>query len=256
MGAGSPEHPQGDAHVNEQGIVSGHAYSILRVEEVDGNKLIQLRNPHGSKGLEWSGDWSDEDNFSWNERILKQLNVQFQRDGCFWMCVEDFIDEKNFKNFYVCRIFDPTIWTKYELKGKWDEATAGGFPNPQNTAAKLEKNPQYGLKASKKTTVFIELTQPEGDGMFKGKVPLHFFVQKNESCIVQKIVPDQIVGSSGKAIALMTVSAEVILQSTTYPYTFSLLANSFYSDSRGHSDFHMNIYSDSKLEIVPLKRGK
>jgi len=40
MGAGSPEHPQGDSAVSEMGIVQGHAYAILDVRALDGEKLI------------------------------------------------------------------------------------------------------------------------------------------------------------------------------------------------------------------------
>lgn len=47
MGAGSPENAQGDA-VDIDGIVQGHAYLILDVRDLDGNKLIKVRNPHGN----------------------------------------------------------------------------------------------------------------------------------------------------------------------------------------------------------------
>ena len=33
LGAGSFSHPDGDRHINESGIVAGHAYAILRVAE-------------------------------------------------------------------------------------------------------------------------------------------------------------------------------------------------------------------------------
>lgn len=49
MGAGSPENAQGDA-VDVDGIVQGHAYLIMDVRDLDGNKLVKLRNPHGSGG--------------------------------------------------------------------------------------------------------------------------------------------------------------------------------------------------------------
>lgn len=40
MGAGSPENPLGDAAINELGIVQGHAYAVLDVQEVDNNRLL------------------------------------------------------------------------------------------------------------------------------------------------------------------------------------------------------------------------
>jgi len=54
-----------DSIKTELGIVEGHAYAVLDVEEIDGVRLIQLRNPWGDS--EWSGEWSDYDNINWTE---------------------------------------------------------------------------------------------------------------------------------------------------------------------------------------------
>jgi hypothetical protein len=59
LGVGSPENPLGDSAINQSGIVQGHAYAVLDAQEVDGFKLVKLRNPHGRTGAEWRGDWSD-----------------------------------------------------------------------------------------------------------------------------------------------------------------------------------------------------
>ena len=40
------------------GIVPGHAYTLLSVQEYDGIRLLKLRNPWGQ--FEWDGDWSDK----------------------------------------------------------------------------------------------------------------------------------------------------------------------------------------------------
>ena len=56
MSAGSP--PGSNDDITELGIVMGHAYSILDVCDVDGAKLIQLRNPWGNSS-EWKGAWGD-----------------------------------------------------------------------------------------------------------------------------------------------------------------------------------------------------
>jgi len=41
----------------ENGLVPGHAYSVIQVKEAHGNKLLNIRNPWGS--FEWDGDWGD-----------------------------------------------------------------------------------------------------------------------------------------------------------------------------------------------------
>ena len=72
MGAGSPEHERGDSAVSEMGIVQGHAYAILDVRQIDNEKLIKLKNPHGEHGVEWNGDWSDGDG-KWTKRFKTEL---------------------------------------------------------------------------------------------------------------------------------------------------------------------------------------
>lgn len=43
LGAGSPA--GSDTDTSPEGIVQGHAYAILDIQEVDDNKLLHLRNP-------------------------------------------------------------------------------------------------------------------------------------------------------------------------------------------------------------------
>lgn len=39
------------------GIVERHAYSVLKAREIDGVRLVLLKNPWGKH--EWKGSWSD-----------------------------------------------------------------------------------------------------------------------------------------------------------------------------------------------------
>ncbi|TXI91401.1 MAG: hypothetical protein E6Q33_10395 [Neisseriales bacterium] len=47
MGAGTPPHEQGDT-AEIDGIFQGHAYLVLDVRNLDGNRIIKVRNPHGN----------------------------------------------------------------------------------------------------------------------------------------------------------------------------------------------------------------
>lgn len=38
------------------GLISGHAYSLLFVKEINGEVFVKLRNPWGN--YVWKGDWS------------------------------------------------------------------------------------------------------------------------------------------------------------------------------------------------------
>jgi len=74
----------------EDGLVEGHAYSILQVKKVKKIRLIQIRNPWGSG--EWRGDWSDKSS-KWKEFPDVKSAVGFEEldDGAFWMSWEDYI---------------------------------------------------------------------------------------------------------------------------------------------------------------------
>lgn len=71
------------------GLVPGHAYSIIEVQEGLGEKLLKIRNPWGK--YEWDGDWSDESD-KWTDEMIEYFKPKFDvNDGTFWMCLEDFI---------------------------------------------------------------------------------------------------------------------------------------------------------------------
>jgi hypothetical protein len=77
MGAGSPA--GSDSDVSNMGIVQGHAYSILDVCEVEGTKLLQVRNPWGEE-TEWKGAWSDKSK-EWNERRRRIVYERMKQRG-------------------------------------------------------------------------------------------------------------------------------------------------------------------------------
>jgi hypothetical protein len=122
MGAGSPEHEMGDRAVSENGIVQGHAYSILQLTEYEGEKLIQIRNPHGTQGAEWNGDWADGSP-KWTEAAKAKVGYVEGEDGIFWMAVQDFVTE--YKNLYVCRTFNDTwVQLKQDVR-MWIDGVGG-----------------------------------------------------------------------------------------------------------------------------------
>ena len=75
----------------------------MNVKELDGNRLMLIRNPHGNKGAEWTGDWSDKSS-KWTERLKKLANFVDADDGMFWMSIEDYLYK--FEDIYLCRVFD------------------------------------------------------------------------------------------------------------------------------------------------------
>jgi len=135
IGAGSPV--GSDSDVSDMGIVQGHAYSVLDVYEVEGNKLIQLRNPWGEE-TEWLGAWGDKSK-EWTERRRRMVYERMQQrgvqqtdigksDGVFWMSITDFFS--NFGQLNLCRLFGKE-YVEISYSSEWSVAkkTAGGCMN-------------------------------------------------------------------------------------------------------------------------------
>ncbi|KAF1325405.1 Calpain-like protein, partial [Globisporangium splendens] len=88
-----------------RGIITNHAYSVLKAVEVNGKRLVQVRNPWGES--EWTGPWSDGST-EWTPEWMTLLDHRFGDDGAFWMSYEDFL--KVFTDLDRTRIFTPE-WT-------------------------------------------------------------------------------------------------------------------------------------------------
>ena len=78
---------------DRDGIVMGHAYTLLSVAQVldahgQAINLVKLRNPWGSG--EWNGAWSDKSPL-WTDDIRGQVDFFSDKDdGIFWMDYNDF----------------------------------------------------------------------------------------------------------------------------------------------------------------------
>ena len=74
-----------------QGIITGHAYTVLTVYEAGELRLVELRNPWG-RG-EWTGDWGTG-SCQWDREEGKAAQAVVgsppSQDGRFWMAWEDF----------------------------------------------------------------------------------------------------------------------------------------------------------------------
>lgn len=76
------------------GLVSGHAYSLLDVQDLkdaSGNvvhTIAKVRNPWSSEN--YHGKFSDDDS-SWTDEWKQQVNFKKSNDGVFWMPYENFI---------------------------------------------------------------------------------------------------------------------------------------------------------------------
>lgn len=243
LGAGSPENVLGDRAINEFGIVQGHAYAVLGIAEFDTNKLINLRNPHGNKGVEWNGEWSDNSEL-WSQRAKNKCKFVEKADGVFWMSLEDFIE--NYSYLYICRILND--WEKQEIEDEWIGESAEGLPSKANRNANLALCPQYTIKVSAPGTLFIEMTQKDKVNMFKGKHMIMFFASNIGGRVIERMDRNVIIGMSGQPTNLNVISSEIILSNKlTYPFTATLLASNSEHGKAGEGKFELRIYCQSKF---------
>ncbi|KAM8952265.1 calpain-2 catalytic subunit-like [Pelodytes ibericus] len=132
-----------------QGLVKGHAYSVIGVSEVeqDGRivQLLRLRNPWGK--VEWNGRWSDNSPL-WSlldTAVRTKLQVQ-REDGEFWMQMEDFL--RYFNTLEICSLTPDSacdentqLWNANSFQGSWVRGhNAGGCRNYADT---FWTNPQF-----------------------------------------------------------------------------------------------------------------
>ena len=84
------------------GIVEKHAYACVGSAEVQGARLVRIRNPWAD-GTEWRGKWSDEDE-NWTPELRRGLDHGVAADGVFWMAIEDVVGI--FDDVVVCAVDD------------------------------------------------------------------------------------------------------------------------------------------------------
>ncbi|XP_005093816.2 calpain-9 [Aplysia californica] len=161
----------------KNGLYSGHAYSILKIKEVDtreGTKtILHMRNPWG-RG-EWNGAWADGTREWYSLRREDRTSTYRTRDdGEFWISLEDFRD--NFDELEMCHLtpdalsdeiaanLDRSQWKITEHYGSWVKGLSAGGPARSFTSAKFWSNPQFELSlvhAKKPTTVVVSLFEVE-----------------------------------------------------------------------------------------------
>ena len=99
--------------INE-GMVSGHAYSLISAHVVRKTQVLKLRNPWG-KG-EWKGPWCDEDPI-WNSVTVKEkeeVGFNVKDDGTFFMGLDYFM--KIYSDVQICMVEDCYDYVSIPLK--------------------------------------------------------------------------------------------------------------------------------------------
>ncbi|KAL5350192.1 hypothetical protein ACLOAV_005229 [Pseudogymnoascus australis] len=128
-----------------KGIIEGHAYSIMRAVEMDGERLLLLKNPWG-KG-EWTGPWSDGSK-EWTPEWMTKLDHRFGDDGAFWISYTDFL--KKYQTFDRTRLFTDD----WKVTDQWTSLTIPWSVDYNST--------KFAFTINKPASVVVVLNQLDG----------------------------------------------------------------------------------------------
>ena len=183
----SGSHGTDDNEVNEEGVVDGHAYTILDVRELDGYRLLNVRNPHGTN--EWQGAWSDYDHEHWTPERMEALGHEAGDDGEFWISIEDFV--ANYHVIYVCKVFPSDEWALTSALSLFTGAERGPADCPQFLLTNTSDQPRH---------VVISVRQDEVRP--KGKDPVH--------------IGFEVVDNKGKPLANLSANMDFIVPPSAF----------------------------------------
>ncbi|CBZ49585.1 hypothetical protein NCLIV_000790 [Neospora caninum Liverpool] len=130
------------------GIVARHAYSILNYAEIEGHRLLYVKNPWGC--VRWKGKFSPSDKTSWTQNMKDQLGYDpataAKSDcGCFWIEWLDVV--RWFSHLYVC--WDSSCFPyQAEIHSKWERSPFIENSSLADDSHMVAFNPQFHLQIS------------------------------------------------------------------------------------------------------------
>jgi hypothetical protein len=247
--SGGTEHDMG------MGILSGHAYGILALEEVKVDesddmdafegKMLKVRNPWGMS--EWKGDWCDND-VMWEDypAVMEKLNPEgFKNDGCFWIEWGDFKEQYN--QLFIGIDF-PDSWNGRRFSGAWTKGSetsgAGGMPKYPS----FSSNPQYTFTVETSTKGVFVLSQQDNrwqGGGAKYKTAVGWVCMKlldPSRKRVKKFSQKRMAGMSRTYVPMRTVAGQISLE----PGRYAVVPTTYKAEDEG--SFVLELYTDRAVQ--------
>ncbi|BCR92683.1 uncharacterized protein ACHE_80583A [Aspergillus chevalieri] len=189
---------------DRKGIFENHSYSIMEAREIDGHRLLRLRNPWGKK--EWSGAWSDGSE-QWTPEWMERLGHKFGNDGVFWISYEDLL--KKYQHFERTRLFG----REWAVTQQWTTLNVPWSADYHST--------KFMITVRKESPVAIVLSQLDSRH-FKGLAgeydfALKFRVQKDGE-------EDYLVRSQSSHLLKRSANAEITLKPGRYCVLMNITA--------------------------------
>ncbi|KAK4989999.1 hypothetical protein LTR66_006908 [Elasticomyces elasticus] len=207
-------------HGERKGIIERHAYSIMHAVEIDGERLLKLRNPWGN--TEWSGPWSDGSE-QWTAEWIQKLDHTFGDDGVFWISYKDLL--RNYQHFDRTRLFVPENpknpdEPKWKVTQLWTSLNIPWSVDYHDTKFSILLKGEPGVKKN----VVIVLSQLD-DRYFRGLQGQYEF--KLQFRLHREGEEDYIVRSPGNYYMRRSVSTEVDLEPGAYSVLLKIVATRY-----------------------------
>ncbi|KAG1687433.1 Calpain-7 [Nymphon striatum] len=137
------------------GLVPTHAYAMLDIKEVNGKRLLLLKNPWSH--LRWKGNFSERDTVNWTRAMKEAVrydpkSAQQFDNGVFWIDYESVI--QFYDVFYMS--WNPSLFKYTYCTHQFWNAGKG----PAKDVYNIGENPQYSLNVnSDNSAVWILLSR-------------------------------------------------------------------------------------------------
>jgi hypothetical protein len=276
LGACSRPESLSDSELRDRGILFDSTYTLYDIKEVDGIRLLLVRNPAGNH-KEWDGDWSDESKL-WTHRLKYKLKYIKENDNLFWVEMNDFCNI--FRFIYVCKWFDyRSHWKALMFRGQWirflkiedtpivkdedddlnesstesqckpnDYGTCGGLPSSQEGAeCSPENNPYYSLEIFNFTELHASLRQTKNESEECPLIihPAGIYILRNDDTLEfhrHKVLSgESLIAGSGIARSDILISLEAFLPPGRYVILIALLRLGL------EGNFELSLRSDQEI---------
>ncbi|KAE8135851.1 hypothetical protein BDV38DRAFT_251091 [Aspergillus pseudotamarii] len=212
---------------DRKGISENHSYSIMDAKEIDGERLLRLRNPWGKK--EWTGAWSDGSE-QWTPEWMEKLGHKFGNDGFFWISYNDLL--KKYQHFDRTRLFGP----EWSIAQQWTTVNVPWSADYHST--------KFMVNVTKAGPVVLVLSQLDSR-YFRGLAGEYGFVLKFR--VQKEGEDDYMVRSQSSHLICRSVNAEVDLEPGRYHVLMKVTA---------YRNGEMESTEEAVSRLAPIKREK
>ncbi|XP_037044700.1 calpain-7-like [Bradysia coprophila] len=233
-----------EEEVKRSGLVARHAYAVLDMREIDGVKLLQLKNPWSQ--TRWKGNYSEYDIVHWTKKLQQLLDYDPKQatrvdNGVFWMDYHSLL--YYFRTFSVN--WNPALFQFTDvIHEKWS-------PGNGIVAQTIGDSPQYSLTVGSGTgSVWILLTTHVtcSEDICQKREFLRLLVYLNNGRKVifpRDYFTDEKRINNQHFLAKLRLDANQAKKYTLVVSQFSKIATNYYT---------MRIYCGTSFELKPLAR--